>query len=96
MDSFIYQKKALNSVECDLIIDYFNKNKKRHVRGSFSSGQVKDRAKLSTDMGIRFFDETGKLDNEVSKLIADKLAFCVEDYKKSIRGVKIYYSMVFI
>ena len=88
MDSFIYQKKILNSVECDLIIDYFNKNKKRHVPGSVSSGQIKDHAKLSTDMGNRFFDETGKFDNEVSKLIADKLTFCVEDYKKTYEGLK--------
>ena len=51
MDSFIYQKKVLNSVECDLIIDYFNKNKKRHVPGSVSSGQIIDQCKTFNRYG---------------------------------------------
>lgn len=82
MDTFIYQNKVLSKDECNLIIDFFNKNQESHVSGYVSAGKSIPEIKLSTDINLQFLDENREFNDSIGKLISDKLSICVNEYKK--------------
>ncbi len=82
MDTFIYQNKVLSKDECNLIIDFFNKNQESHVSGYVSAGKSIPEIKLSTDINLQFLDENLEFNDSIGKLISDKLSICVNEYKK--------------
>ena len=77
MNNFIGKYKIDEEV-CDDVLKFFNKNKKRHVKGVLGTGNVVKERKDSIDIPINGSDAIGDLLKEYF----EELSFCLNKYKK--------------